>query len=1171
MDLRDRFTEMREMDLQVQNAMDQLEQRVSEFFMNAKKNKPEWREEQMASIKKDYYKALEDADEKVQLANQIYDLVDRHLRKLDQELAKFKMELEADNAGITEILERRSLELDTPSQPVNNHHAHSHTPVEMFAPMFGIVKSQVVERKYNPTSHHTTTDHITEKKFKSEALLSTLTSDASKENTLGCRNNNSTASSNNAYNVNSSQPLASYNIGSLSSGTGAGAITMAAAQAVQATAQMKEGRRTSSLKASYEAFKNNDFQLGKEFSMPREAAGYSSSSALMTTLTQNASSSAADSRSGRKSKNNNKSSSQQSSSSSSSSSLSSCSSSSTVVQEISQQTTVVPESDSNSQVDWTYDPNEPRYCICNQEVVKQEKPPVQNCGELNLSHLKKAALSIVMSDLSGDLYQNRVVQNETSVLAPHETVFRTEDLSVILKAYVLVTSLTPLRAFIHSTGTVWNPPKKKRFTVKLQTFFETFLRASSPLQAFDNMKEAISKLLLAAEVVSETSTLGAKTFNRCTFCFQLLTFDIGYGSLRYPVVLQVHEYFSVQGDDNMEFEDQSTEEFLLKDTFNFLFSNESSLSVFYEMFQRLYRLGVFKLFPSTAPRIQSWMREFYDMGNLMRKPDSVLTQYWSLLNIFEQFQLLNKKTQLHPLEWNSSPEDENIEKPQVPFDATENKKDKNTLCYIKEIFTHPHLELNPEFHPQIKDYYSEVPFDVVTVTIGAETSKCQCKVHLHEQAGPSFSNYPLGLGMNKISVFVVDESPFQGETLILYKLTIYREDRPSLPLFDDFTACGFVQDCGLQIRPEETCGLQQISSDYIEAISQPELKSCSSGDTKGQWIVPCLSCSDNRTCDWREITWQPHNCQYGVLSKPQLQQCLEGRKILFIGDSTNRGIMYYLIERLNETLQEWQKVHGTKFYHNVNGGKTLVSYSYYPQFWISSSLRPTFEKALEYLLQRSRPLENTDQTVLVVGGVQWLNSNHLQIIHKVLKRENLLNILVIIKTLGIGFHLPVDGVHFLTQSEVQNLWKENVIIVDTAKKYGYEVVDTFTVTMGRYKEFLQGKCGCHFHEVVKSTLSKDYHFIKMKRSKNHTVGKYFSNQNKLQQRQDSGTHVPSPYHVRGPINQVCSEILLSRMCAAFLCPSESCRASPLADAEVDDMTMARGSSEWETLGEVTVS
>jgi len=49
------------------------------------------------------------------MANQIYDLVDRHLRKLDQELSKFKMELEADNAGITEVLEQRSLELDNPS------------------------------------------------------------------------------------------------------------------------------------------------------------------------------------------------------------------------------------------------------------------------------------------------------------------------------------------------------------------------------------------------------------------------------------------------------------------------------------------------------------------------------------------------------------------------------------------------------------------------------------------------------------------------------------------------------------------------------------------------------------------------------------------------------------------------------------------------------------------------------------------------------------------------------------------------------------------------------------------------------------------------------------------------------------------------------------------------
>ncbi len=42
----------------------------------------------------------------------------RYLRKLDEELLKFKLELEADNRGITEILEKQSLEMDAP-QPVN--------------------------------------------------------------------------------------------------------------------------------------------------------------------------------------------------------------------------------------------------------------------------------------------------------------------------------------------------------------------------------------------------------------------------------------------------------------------------------------------------------------------------------------------------------------------------------------------------------------------------------------------------------------------------------------------------------------------------------------------------------------------------------------------------------------------------------------------------------------------------------------------------------------------------------------------------------------------------------------------------------------------------------------------------------------------------------------------
>ncbi|XP_010168041.2 cadherin-like and PC-esterase domain-containing protein 1, partial [Antrostomus carolinensis] len=459
--------------------------------------------------------------------------------------------------------------------------------------------------------------------------------------------------------------------------------------------------------------------------------------------------------------------------------------------------------------------------------------------------------------------------------------------------------------------------------------------------------------------------------------------------------------------------------------------------------------------------------------------------------------------------------------------------DKDTLSHIRQIFISPQLDLNPQFNPKVKEYYAEVPFDIVTVKIGAEPSNCQCQVHLDEKKGPSIANYPIGLGLNKIIILVTDNSQPSPQVVSSYKITIYREDRPSLPLFDDYMMCGFVQDCGSRIRPEESCGLQPLSHEYLSAISQTVFKTCEAGDTKGQWIVPCLSCSDNRTCDWREITWQPFfGCRYSVLAKPELQRCVEGRRILFIGDSTNRGMMYYLIERANKTLQEWQKTHDVKCYHNINEGKTFISYSYYPQFWMNANQRPTFEKALEQLLQRSRPLENTDQTVLIVGGVQWLNSNHLQIIQKVLNRENLSNILVIIKSIGMGFHLPVDGIHSLSQAEVQNLWNENLAILDTAKNFGYEVVDTFVITMGRYKEFLQGKCGCHFHEVVKSNPSEESPHITMTLSRHYTLGKFFGSQSKPSQLQDYAKNSQSPYRVRGPINQVYSEILLSRLCAS---------------------------------------
>ncbi|XP_030379084.1 inhibitor of growth protein 3-like [Scaptodrosophila lebanonensis] len=113
-ELRDRFTEMRELDLAVQNNMDSLDKKSRLFFQQCKRGElqNESINTEFHNLRREYYKVMEDAEEKVAIATQIHELVERYLRRLDSELFKFKCELEADNNGITEILEKRSLELD---------------------------------------------------------------------------------------------------------------------------------------------------------------------------------------------------------------------------------------------------------------------------------------------------------------------------------------------------------------------------------------------------------------------------------------------------------------------------------------------------------------------------------------------------------------------------------------------------------------------------------------------------------------------------------------------------------------------------------------------------------------------------------------------------------------------------------------------------------------------------------------------------------------------------------------------------------------------------------------------------------------------------------------------------------------------------------------------------
>ncbi|XP_020899807.1 cadherin-like and PC-esterase domain-containing protein 1 [Exaiptasia diaphana] len=243
----------------------------------------------------------------------------------------------------------------------------------------------------------------------------------------------------------------------------------------------------------------------------------------------------------------------------------------------------------------------------------------------------------------------------------------------------------------------------------------------------------------------------------------------------------------------------------------------------------------------------------------------------------------------------------------------------------------------------------------------------------------------------------------------------------------------------------------------------------------------------------------------------EAKTCLVKKKILFVGDSTNRGMMYYLMQKINGSLHQWEKTHSMKVYSSaLNDDQTSVSFAYFPQFWLPSYRKPDFLKALHHLMAKFMPLYNSTDTILVVGGVQWLRPSHVTAIKSTLISLGLSGIKVIIKTLGSGFHLPVPGVVELDSEGQMKVSRRNELLIKTSVAAGFEVIDTHTMTITRYKEFLTGKCGCHFHKVVdlKSHSKEVVDILRDEQKNGHPR-----------------------YHVLGSINSAYSDIMISRMCS----------------------------------------
>lgn len=91
------FTLMRELDSRAQGIMKSIDAEANELmslFIKDKIMSEPTREDKLAKIQGQFNLAKEYGDDKVQLAIQTYELVDKHIRRLDSDLARFEGEIQ---------------------------------------------------------------------------------------------------------------------------------------------------------------------------------------------------------------------------------------------------------------------------------------------------------------------------------------------------------------------------------------------------------------------------------------------------------------------------------------------------------------------------------------------------------------------------------------------------------------------------------------------------------------------------------------------------------------------------------------------------------------------------------------------------------------------------------------------------------------------------------------------------------------------------------------------------------------------------------------------------------------------------------------------------------------------------------------------------------------------
>jgi len=93
------FTQMRDLDQKSQDLMKKIDKAATDYLSKVRHMSPEKRTNQLNQIEAMFSKSAEFGESKVTLAMNTYEMVDKHIRKLDAELARFEADIKMDKTS----------------------------------------------------------------------------------------------------------------------------------------------------------------------------------------------------------------------------------------------------------------------------------------------------------------------------------------------------------------------------------------------------------------------------------------------------------------------------------------------------------------------------------------------------------------------------------------------------------------------------------------------------------------------------------------------------------------------------------------------------------------------------------------------------------------------------------------------------------------------------------------------------------------------------------------------------------------------------------------------------------------------------------------------------------------------------------------------------------------